>query len=123
MELQAALDETADRFAALACAPRILIVRLLLAAHKVGGLAVGQIQAELQMPGSTLTHHLEKLKRAGLLECKKDRQWIRCSVNLQTLRQMLGFLYEECCTRNEVVEASPEWAAATERSACCENRD
>ena len=106
MEIETALDRTAERFAALASPPRIQIVRLLLAAHKLGGMTAGRIQAELGIPGSTLTHHLEKLKQAGLIESRKDRQWIWYTANTAGLREMLNFLYEECCTRTEVIPAA-----------------
>ena len=105
METGKALGRAAERFAALASPPRIQIVRLLLAAYKVGGMTAGSIQAELGIPASTLTHHLEKLKQAGLIESRKDRQWIWYAANTTGLREMLNFLYEECCTRTEVIPA------------------
>ena len=103
MEIQQRLLTAANRFAALSHPQRIQIVRLLLAAYRLGGMTAGAIQAELGTPASTLTHHLEKLKRAGLIESRKERQWIWYSAGSQGLREMLGFLYEECCTRTEVV--------------------
>ncbi len=103
MEIGVKLDQTAKQFAALASAPRIQIVRLLLAAHAVGGMPAGQIQAELGMPGSTLTHHLGKLQGAGLVTSRKDRQWVWYTVLPEGLREMLNFLFEECCSRSDVV--------------------
>lgn len=93
----------ADMFAALGSEPRLQIVRLLLSAHP-DGLTVGEIQAELDIPNSTLSHHLEKLRMEGLVDYKKDKQWLWYSVNSETLQDLLSFLYAECCTRSQVIE-------------------
>ncbi|MBI3697328.1 MAG: helix-turn-helix transcriptional regulator [Acidobacteria bacterium] len=106
METRAALDHIAGQFAALASPPRIQIVRLLLAAYQLGGLTVGQIQAELDMPGSTLNHHLGKLERAGLVESRRQGRSILCSAHAEGLREMLNFLFQECCTRSEIVSTA-----------------
>ena len=93
----------ADMFAALGSEPRLEIVRLLLSAHP-DGMTVGDIQAQLEIPNSTLSHHLEKLRMEGLIESRKDKQWIWYSANSQALQDLLSFLYAECCTRSRVVE-------------------
>src|SRR6516162_4657102 len=58
----------ADMFSAMATEPRLRIMQLLLSAHPEG-LVVGEIQSELEIPNSTLSHHLEKLKSESLVEC------------------------------------------------------
>ena len=93
----------ADMFAALGSEQRLQIVRLLLAAHPEG-LIVGDIQTELGIPNSTLSHHLEKLRIEGLVSSRKDKQWLWYSVNAEALQELLAFLYAECCTRSQVVE-------------------
>jgi DNA-binding transcriptional ArsR family regulator len=93
----------ADMFAALGAEPRLQIVRLLLSAHP-DGMIVSDIQAELDIPNSTLSHHLEKLRMEGLVNVRKDKQWLWYSANAQALQDLLGFLYAECCTRSKVVE-------------------
>ena len=93
----------ADMFAALGSEPRLQIVRLLLAAHPEG-LIVGDIQSELEIPNSTLSHHLEKLRMEGLVNYRKDKQWLWYSANAESLQDLLSFLYAECCTRSQVVE-------------------
>jgi ATP-dependent Clp protease ATP-binding subunit ClpC len=90
-------------FAALGSEPRLEIVRLLLAAHP-DGLIVSDIQSGLNIPNSTLSHHLEKLRMEGLVDSRKDKQWIWYSANASALQDLLGFLYAECCTRTGVVE-------------------
>ncbi|HZM88655.1 MAG TPA: metalloregulator ArsR/SmtB family transcription factor [Blastocatellia bacterium] len=93
----------ADMFAALGAEPRLQIVRLLLSAHPEG-MIVSDIQAELDIPNSTLSHHLEKLRMEGLVTVRKDKQWLWYSANAEGLQDLLGFLYAECCTRSKAVE-------------------
>jgi ATP-dependent Clp protease ATP-binding subunit ClpC len=93
----------ADMFAALGAEPRLQIVRLLLSAHP-DGMIVSDIQADLEIPNSTLSHHLEKLRMEGLVSVRKDKQWLWYSANAEALQDLLGFLYAECCTRSKVVE-------------------
>jgi DNA-binding transcriptional ArsR family regulator len=90
-------------FAALGSEPRLRIVRLLLAAHP-DGLVVGDIQAETGVGGSTLSHHLEKLKNDQLVTAERQKAFIRYRANTDALEELLGFLYAECCTRNRAVE-------------------
>jgi DNA-binding transcriptional ArsR family regulator len=92
----------ADMFAALGAEPRLRIVRLLLSAHP-GGLVAGEIQEELGTPASTLSHHLEKLKSERLIEVKRESTYLRYTANVDGLRELLGFLYAECCTRSSAV--------------------
>ena len=93
----------ADMFAALGSEPRLRIVRLLLAAHPEG-LVVGEIQGETGVSGSTLSHHLEKLKHDGLVVAEREGAFIRYRAHTQGLEELLRFLYAECCTRNKAVE-------------------
>ena len=97
------LDEIAATFAALGQPSRLRIVRLLLSAHPLG-LPAGEIQKELGIGASTLSHHLDKLRQVGGVMADKDRQWIWYSVRSETLKQLIDFLFEECCTRNQVLD-------------------
>jgi DNA-binding transcriptional ArsR family regulator len=92
----------ADMFAALGAEPRLRIVRLLLSAH-ADGLVVGEIQAETGIAGSTLSHHLEKLKNDSLVLTSREGTFIRYRANTDALQELLGFLYAECCTRNKAI--------------------
>ncbi|QOY87081.1 ArsR/SmtB family transcription factor [Paludibaculum fermentans] len=89
--------------AALGAEPRLRILRLLLTAHP-GGLVVGDIQAELGIPPSTLSHHLEKLKNEELVKVRRESTFLRYTANTDGLKEMLDFLYAECCTRNNVID-------------------
>jgi DNA-binding transcriptional ArsR family regulator len=93
----------ADMFAAMGTESRLRIMRLLLSAHP-DGLVVGDIGTELDIPSSTLSHHLEKLKNEGLVSVRRQGTFLRYSANTETLQELLGFLYAECCTRNKAIE-------------------
>lgn len=90
-------------FAALGAEPRLRIMRLLLSAHP-DGLVVNEIQAETGVAGSTLSHHLEKLKNDELVTVEREKAFIRYRANTVALEEVLGFLYAECCTRNKAIE-------------------
>jgi ArsR family transcriptional regulator, arsenate/arsenite/antimonite-responsive transcriptional repressor len=92
----------ADMFSAMGTEPRLRIMQLLLSAHPEG-LVVGDIQGELDIPNSTLSHHLEKLKTEGLVEVQREGTFLRCTANTDALQELLQFLYAECCTRNKAV--------------------
>jgi DNA-binding transcriptional ArsR family regulator len=96
------VTRSADRFAALGAQPRLAILRLLLSAHPTGMIA-GEVQEELEIPASTLSHHLEKLKQVGLVNVRRVGTFLWYSANTDALREVLGFLYEECCTRSGAV--------------------
>ena len=100
---EADVTKYADMFAALGAEPRLRIVRLLLSAHP-DGMVVNEIQAETDIAGSTLSHHLEKLKNEELVTTVREKAFIRYRANAPALEDLLGFLYAECCTRNKAVE-------------------
>jgi ArsR family transcriptional regulator len=93
----------ADMFSAMGTEPRLRIMQLLLSAHPEG-LVVGDIQAELEIPNSTLSHHLEKLKTEGLVEVQREGTFLRYTADTGALQELLQFLYAECCTRNKAVK-------------------
>ena len=93
----------ADMFAAMGTESRLRIMQLLLTAHP-DGLVVGDIGAELDIPNSTLSHHLEKLRNEELVQVRREGTFLWYSANTSALEQLLGFLYAECCTRNQAVE-------------------
>ena len=93
----------ADMFSAMGTGPRLRIMRVLLAAHP-DGMVVGDIGDELDIPPSTLSHHLEKLKNEDLVKVKREGTYLWYSANAEVLQELLGFLYAECCTRNRAIE-------------------
>jgi ArsR family transcriptional regulator, arsenate/arsenite/antimonite-responsive transcriptional repressor len=93
----------ADMLSAMGTEPRLRIMQLLLSAHP-DGLVVGDIQSELDIPNSTLSHHLEKLKNEGLVNVRRESTFLRYTANTEALQELLQFLYAECCTRNKAVK-------------------
>src|SRR5436305_6355277 len=82
----------ADMFSAMGAEPRLRIMQLLLSAHPEG-LVVGDIGDELDIPSSTLSHHLEKLKNDDLVRVRREGTFLWYSANTAALEQLLGFLY------------------------------
>jgi DNA-binding transcriptional ArsR family regulator len=99
----ALITRCADMFSAIGAEPRLRILRLLLSAHPEG-LVVGEIGGELDIPSSTLSHHLEKLKNEDLVRVRREGTFLWYSANTDALQDLLGFLYSECCTRNKAIE-------------------
>lgn len=93
----------ADMFSAMGTEPRLRIMQLLLTAHPEG-LVVCDIQSELEIPNSTLSHHLEKLKTEGLVKIQRQGTFLRYTADTETLQELLQFLYAECCTRNKALK-------------------
>lgn len=93
----------ADMFSAMGTESRLRIMQLLLSAHP-DGLVVGEIGNELEIPSSTLSHHLEKLKNEDLVKVRREGTFLWYSANVEVLQELLGFLYAECCTRNKAIE-------------------
>jgi ArsR family transcriptional regulator, arsenate/arsenite/antimonite-responsive transcriptional repressor len=93
----------ADMLAAMGNEPRLRIIRLLLSAHPEG-LVAGEIQGELAIPPSTLSHHLDKLKNEGLVKVQRESTFLRYTANTDSLAELLTFLYAECCTRNRAIK-------------------
>ena len=93
----------ADMFSAMGNEARLRIMQLLLTAHPEG-LVVGEIQDELEIPNSTLSHHLDKLRTEDLVNVKRESTFLRYTANTEALQELLQFLYAECCTRNKALK-------------------
>jgi DNA-binding transcriptional ArsR family regulator len=92
----------ADMFSAMGTEPRLRIMQLLITAEPEG-MVVGDIQSELDIPSSTLSHHLDKLKNENLVTVRREGTFLWYRANTDTLKELLSFLYAECCTRNQVI--------------------
>ncbi|HEY0703683.1 MAG TPA: metalloregulator ArsR/SmtB family transcription factor [Candidatus Acidoferrales bacterium] len=92
----------ADMFSAMGTEPRLRIMQALLSAHPEG-LVVTDIQEELEIPNSTLSHHLDKLKNEDLVTVQRESTFLRYTANTEVLQELLQFLYAECCTRNKAL--------------------
>lgn len=98
------LDDAANILAKIGNPTRLRIVRLLVRAGEAG-LAVGQIQKQLDIPGSTLTHHIAHLKSAGVVQQQRHQATLICTMQYDLLRDLVDYLTRECCadqaTRND----------------------
>ena len=94
----------ADMFSAMGTEPRLRIMQLLLSAHP-DGLVVGELQSELDIPNSTLSHHLDKLRHENLVLVERESTFLRYKANTVALQEVLQFLYAECCTRNKAIDS------------------
>ncbi|MEP7363886.1 MAG: metalloregulator ArsR/SmtB family transcription factor [Acidobacteriota bacterium] len=88
---------------AMGTEPRLRIMQLLLSAHPQGMIA-GEIGSELEIPASTLSHHLEKLKNEDLVKSRREGTFLWYTASTDALQELLSFLYAECCTRNKAIE-------------------
>ena len=105
MEMRPDVLQLAGMMAALGHEARLSIMRLLLSAHP-DGLVAGAIQDELEIPASTLSHHLEGLRQARLVEQTREGKFQRYRAQADSLRALINFLYAECCTRSRAVTPS-----------------
>lgn len=89
-----AREEHVEALKALAHLTRLQIFFLLVRAR--GELAVGEIQAELEIPGPTLSHHLDVLRRAGLVQSRKQERFVYCSTQPEMVSELVRLL-TACC--------------------------
>jgi ArsR family transcriptional regulator len=92
----------ADMLAAIGAEPRLRITQLLLSAHP-DGMVAGEIQQELGISASNLSHHLDKLKNESVIAVKREGSFLRYTAEAGALQDLLAFLFSECCTRNKAV--------------------
>ena len=91
------LEDAANILAKIGNPTRLKIVRLLVRAGDEG-LPVGQIQKQLQIPGSTLTHHIAHLKSAGVIHQQRQQATLICTMRYQLLQDLVDYLTAECCS-------------------------
>ena len=84
----------ADMLSAMGTEPRLRIMHLLITAHPKG-MVVGDIQAQLDIAPSTLSHHLDKLRNEGLVKVRRDKKFLWYTADTASLQALLGF-----CSRN-----------------------
>jgi ArsR family transcriptional regulator, arsenate/arsenite/antimonite-responsive transcriptional repressor len=94
------LETHAEQFNALGHPARLSILRYVVQGDREGTPA-GEIQSELDIPASTLSHHLEKLSSAGLLRSRREGTFIYYAAEFETLKALTGYLWEDCCKRGK----------------------
>lgn len=95
------LDEVAKALKELGHPTRLLIYKHLVKAG-TEGLAVGELQQQLAIPGSTLSHHIAALVSAGLIRQNREGRTLLCVSRYEVLDEIIRFLQEECCANSHV---------------------
>ena len=90
----------AEGFSAMGSESRLAVLRALVRAGD-RGLSVGEIQERLEIPASTLAHHLKFLASAGLIAQEKQGRTIISRADYDHLQALASFIMEECCSEQE----------------------
>lgn len=94
------LERHAEQLGALGHPVRLSILRYVVQGQP-DGTPAGEIQAKLEIPASTLSHHLERLASAGLLTSRRDGTFIFYRANYDELKALTSYLWEDCCKRGK----------------------
>jgi len=97
------LEDAANRLAELGNTTRLRIYRHLVEAGPEG-MPVGELQKELEVPASTLSHHVSRLVRVGLVRQERESQVLRCHPEYPALQELIDYLQSECCARSDCGE-------------------
>ncbi len=89
-------EQAATALESLGNETRLAIFRSLVRAG-TNGLPVGGLKTKLEIPGSTLSHHLSHLVAAGLVSQSREGRVLRCQAEFNTMNDLLGYLTDECC--------------------------
>lgn len=111
------LELAAARLAELGHSTRLAIFRLLVKAGR-HGISVGDIQQQLDIPGSTLSHHLSRMIKVDLVEQQRDGRTLYCRLKFNEVEALLGFLYDECC----VADGQPAWLSMPPAPGCSSSK-
>lgn len=90
------INQAAGGFSALGNETRIDIFRLLVQAGE-SGLSTGRIASEIDIPLSTLAHHLDALARAGLVNQHKTGRAVTNTANYPVMQALIDYLTQNCC--------------------------
>lgn len=94
------IEKAASQLEALGNPTRLNIYRMLVRAGR-NGIAVGQLQERIGIPGSTLSHHLKRLIEAGLASQERRTTTLICRADYPTMRALISFLVDECCAEEK----------------------
>jgi ArsR family transcriptional regulator len=99
------IDDAAPRLEALGNPTRLQIYRALVRAGEAG-MPVGKLQTKLDLPASTLSHHLKSLLAVGLISQERQATTLICRTNYDVMRGLVDFLVAECCADSTCRPAS-----------------
>jgi DNA-binding transcriptional ArsR family regulator len=98
------LENAARQLEALGNLTRLTIYRSLVQAGPEGS-PVGDIREALDIPASTLSHHIAKLVNTGLLTQERDSRSLVCRVDYENMDSLMAFLVQNCCTEDWIIQA------------------
>ena len=98
------LETAAKQLEALGNSTRIAIFRNLVKAGPQGS-TVGELRDELNIPGSTLSHHISKLVNAGLLRQERESRSLICTADYENMDTLMEFLVQNCCSEDWIIQA------------------
>jgi ArsR family transcriptional regulator len=99
------LEQNAERMKALGHPVRLAIVRLIVQGHQEGTPA-GEIQENLGIPASTLSHHLACLADSELVLVEREGTTLRYRAHFAVLHKLMQYLWEDCCKGGRACEDS-----------------
>ena len=94
------VETAAKRLAELGHKTRLEVFRYLVRGGKQG-VPVGEIQAALGVPGSTLSHHITRLVSVGLVIQRREGRTLYCMPQYDKLEELTAFLLSECCINEQ----------------------
>ena len=94
------LEKAAQQLESIGNITRLSIFKVLVQAG-VDGISVGGIQKELNIPGSTLSHHISKLVQAGMIKQVRDSRTLFCQADYSAMKELVEFLSENCCGKGQ----------------------
>ncbi len=103
------IEKAASQLEALGNVTRLRIYRALVRAGQEG-LPVGHLQEKLDIPGSTLSHHLKKLVDTGLVIQERQATTLICTANYRDMNGLVGYLVDECCADEKCITKPKEAA-------------
>ncbi len=92
------LERSAAQLSALGHPIRLKILRYVVQGGAEGSSA-GDIQAHVDMPASTLSHHLRRLVDAGLMTSRSEGTYQFYAAHHAALRSLTDYVWEDCCRR------------------------
>jgi len=99
------LDYAAKQLEALGNPTRLAVFRVLIEAGREG-VPVGEIQGRLDIPASTLSHHIGKLVQAGLVTQERQSRTLLCKGDFDNMDDLVRFLLANCCGEESCMRAS-----------------
>jgi ArsR family transcriptional regulator, arsenate/arsenite/antimonite-responsive transcriptional repressor len=94
------LEHHAEQLSALGHPARLAVLRFVVQGGPEGTPA-GDIQAHVDLPASTLSHHLKRLSSAGLVRMRNEGTFIYYSPDFEALKSLTAYLWEDCCKRGK----------------------